>query len=123
VSEIDRLRNHAEHVRWLARWITDQRAEKAFEDLANDLDRRAAEIERKDAQRSFASSLYQVVHNLKYWADELDAIDPPKSYVSADKVDEGTDYGVAQGRLVARRLWGAEPAPLIYVNAARMRGR
>ena len=49
MSEIDRLRNRAEHVRWLARWITDQRAEEAFEDLANDLDRQVAEIERQQA--------------------------------------------------------------------------
>jgi len=49
VSEIDRLRNRAEHVRWLARWIADQRAEEAFEDLANDLDRQVAEIERQQA--------------------------------------------------------------------------
>jgi hypothetical protein len=47
VSEIDRLRNHAEHARWLARSITDQRAQEGLEDLADDLDRRAAVIERQ----------------------------------------------------------------------------
>jgi len=47
MSDIDRLRNHAEQARWLARSITDQRAQEALEDLASDLDRRAVEIERR----------------------------------------------------------------------------
>ena len=49
MSEIDRLRHHAEQARWLARSITDQRAQGGLEDLANDLDRRATEIERQQA--------------------------------------------------------------------------
>jgi hypothetical protein len=47
MSDIDRLRDDAERARWLARSITDERAQVALEELASDLDRRAAAIERK----------------------------------------------------------------------------
>jgi hypothetical protein len=63
MSDIDKLHNHAEHVRWLMKSITDQSALERFEALANDLDRRAAEIERQDAEASLAR-MKQVTNNL-----------------------------------------------------------
>jgi hypothetical protein len=53
------LRDDAERARWLARSITDQRAQEALEILARDLDRRAAEIERQEIIESEQKPTWQ----------------------------------------------------------------